>query len=124
MNLAEGFVLGLVFQLAHVVEGTDFPHPDKQGNIQEAWAVHQMMTTANFASKSRTAHFLCGGLNLQIEHHLFPRICHIHYKALSGIVKTTAMEFNLPYNENRSFFSALRSHYYVLKRMGRMEEST
>jgi len=123
MNIAEGLVLGLVFQLAHVVEGTDFPDPDSQGNIQEAWAVHQMMTTANFASKSRIAHFLCGGLNLQIEHHLFPKICHIHYKALSGIVKATALEFNLPYNENRTFYTALKSHYFVLKRMGRMPDS-
>lgn len=122
MNLAEGYVLGLVFQLAHVVEGTDFPHPDNEGNIQEAWATHQMLTTANFASKSRLAQFLCGGLNLQIEHHLFPKICHIHYKNLSGIVKKTALEFGLPYHENRNFFSALRSHYFVLKKMGRMEK--
>src|SRR3546814_16642601 len=82
--------MGLVCQLAHVVEDTNFPHPDVRGNIQESWAVHQMMTTANFASQSNLAHFLCGGLNLQIEHHLFPRICHIHYKGLSGIVKETA----------------------------------
>ncbi|WP_225975162.1 fatty acid desaturase family protein [Anseongella ginsenosidimutans] len=122
MNFAEGYVLGLVFQLAHVVEDTNFPHPDSEGNIQEAWAVHQMMTTANFAGRSNLAHFLCGGLNLQIEHHLFPKICHIHYKGLSGIVKETALEFGLPYHENRNFFSALRSHYFLLKRMGKMEE--
>lgn len=119
MNIAEGLVMGLVFQLAHVVEGTDFPHPDEEGNIMEAWAVHQMRTTANFARRSKLANFLCGGLNLQIEHHLFPQICHIHYRDISKIVKHTAKEFNLPYHENKTFFAALKSHYLVLKKMGK-----
>ncbi len=119
MNLAEGVVLGLVFQLAHVVENTEIRHPNEENNVEEAWAVHQLRTTANFASKSRLASFLCGGLNLQVEHHLFPKVCHIHYRKISDIVKQTAVEFNLPYNENRTFFSALRSHYFFLKKLGR-----
>ena len=119
MNLAEGLVLGLVFQLAHVVEDVKITYPNEENNIEEAWAVHQMITTANFASKSKLAAFLCGGLNQQVEHHLFPKICHIHYPKISDIVKRTAAEFNLPYNENKSFFSALRSHYFFLKKLGR-----
>ncbi|RYE38239.1 MAG: acyl-CoA desaturase, partial [Sphingobacteriales bacterium] len=77
MQLSQGLVLGLVFQLAHVVEGTEFPQPDTHGNIEEAWAAHQLMTTANFSGDSKIAAFLCGGLNRQIEHHIFPKICHI-----------------------------------------------
>jgi linoleoyl-CoA desaturase len=119
MHLAEGLVLGLVFQLAHVVEGTDFPYPDEQGNIEEAWAIHQMRTTANFARKSWLANFLCGGLNMQIEHHLFPKICHIHYRPISDIVKQTAEEFNVPYIESKTFGGALRSHYTMLKKLGK-----
>ena len=119
MNIAEGLVLGLVFQLAHVVEDTEVRHTNEDDNMEEAWAVHQMRTTANFASNNKVASFLCGGLNMQIEHHLFPKICHIHYRKISGIVKATALEFNLQYNENKSFFTALRSHYYFLKRLGR-----
>lgn len=119
MHMAEGLVLGLVFQLAHVVEGTDFPYPNEKGNIEEAWAVHQMRTTANFARKSKIAEFLCGGLNMQVEHHLFPKVCHIHYRKLSEIVKATAEEFNVPYIEQPSFYSALKSHYKILKQMGR-----
>lgn len=119
LHFVEGVVLGLVFQLAHVVEGTAFPLPDETGDIQEAWAVHQMQTTANFSPRSGLASFLCGGLNRQIEHHLFPRICHIHYPALAAIVKQTALEFEVPYLENPSFAGALRSHYRVLHRMGR-----
>jgi len=118
MNLAEGLVLGLVFQLAHVVEDTEIVETDGN-NIENAWAVHQLMTTANFAPTNKLANFLCGGLNLQVEHHLFPKICHVHYRKLSPIVQQTARDFNLPYHVNRSFFSALHSHYQFLKRMGR-----
>lgn len=118
MNFAEGLVLGLVFQLAHLVENTSFPNPQENENIEEAWAQHQMRTTANFARKSSLATFLCGGLNFQIEHHLFPKICHIHYPAISELVKTTALEFGLPYHENETFFRALRSHYNFLKKAG------
>jgi linoleoyl-CoA desaturase len=119
MQLAQGLVLGLVFQLAHVVEGTSFPYPTVEGNIEEAWAVHQMQTTANFACKSKVAAFFCGGLNRQIEHHLFPKICHIHYPAISSIVKKTALEFNLPYIESTTFLGALKSHYRMLKKLGK-----
>lgn len=119
MQFAQGLVLGLVFQLAHVVEGTDFPFPDQQGNIEEAWAEHQMRTTANFAVDSKVAAFICGGLNRQIEHHLFPKICHIHYPAIGGIVKQTALEFGLPYIESPTFGSALVSHYKTLRRLGK-----
>ncbi|TGE27089.1 fatty acid desaturase family protein [Hymenobacter metallicola] len=119
LHFVEGLVLGLVFQLAHVVEGTAFPLPDEQGEIQEAWAVHQLQTTANFSPRSKLASFLCGGLNRQIEHHLFPRICHIHYPALAVIVRDTAQEFGLPYLENPSFVGALQSHYRMLYKLGR-----
>ena len=119
MHLAGGLVLGLVFQLAHVVEGTEFPYPDENNTIEEAWAVHQMRTTANFACNSRIVNFLCGGLNFQVEHHLFPRICHIHYPALSAIVRETAREHNVPYLENPTFGGALQSHYRMLKKLGK-----
>ncbi|WP_262152240.1 fatty acid desaturase family protein [Chryseobacterium foetidum] len=119
LHIAEGLTMGLVFQLAHVVEGTDFPVPDDKGYIEEAWAEHQMRTTANFATHNKIAAFFLGGLNRQIEHHLFPKVCHIHYGEISVIVKKTALEFNLPYNENKSFLSALRSHFITLKRFGK-----
>ncbi|QMU28473.1 fatty acid desaturase family protein [Adhaeribacter radiodurans] len=118
LHLAEGLTLGLVFQLAHVVEGTDFPTPNEEGNMEEAWANHQMRTTANFATDNKMAGFLLGGLNRQIEHHLFPKVCHIHYPAISKIVKQTAHEFNLPYIESPTFWAALKSHYRMLKKFG------
>ncbi|MFP9098812.1 fatty acid desaturase family protein [Flavobacterium sp. RHBU_24] len=116
MHFAQGFTMGLVFQLAHVVEGTDFPAPGEDGNIEEAWAVHQMRTTANFASDCRFAAFFLGGLNRQVEHHLFPKVCHIHYAKIGRIVKQTALEFNVPYIESPTFAAALKSHYRILKK--------
>ncbi len=119
MMATEGFVLGLVFQLAHVVEDVEFPEPNAENNIEEVWAIHQLQTTANFSRKSWLATFLCGGLNYQVEHHLFPNICHIHYPELSHIVKKTADEYGIIYNENETFFSALKSHYNMLDKFGK-----
>jgi linoleoyl-CoA desaturase len=119
LHITEGLTMGLVFQLAHVVEGTSFPFPNSSGQIEEAWAEHQMHTTANFATQNKLAAFFLGGLNRQIEHHLFPKVCHIHYGEISLIVKRTALEFDLPYIENKSFLSALRSHFATLKRYGK-----
>lgn len=119
MHLAEGLVMGMVFQLAHVVEGTDFPVPNAEGNVEEAWAEHQMRTTANFAPESAITAFFLGGLNRQIEHHLFPKVCHIHYPAIAAIVRQTAEEFHLPYIESPTFSSALLSHYRILRKFGK-----
>lgn len=119
LHIVEGLTLTIIFQLAHVVEQTDFPVPDTKGNILNTWAVHQMYTTANFARKSRLVSYLCGGLNFQVEHHLFPKICHVHYPAIAPIVKQTAEEYNLPYNENESLGSALASHCRLMKDFGK-----
>ena len=121
LHMAQGLTMGLVFQLAHVVEGTTFPITNAEGNMEEAWAEHQMRTTANFATQCPISAFFLGGLNRQIEHHLFPKICHVHYGRISTIVKQTALEFGLPYHENTTFLSALRSHYRILKKMGQPE---
>ncbi len=119
MHFVTGLILGLVFQLAHVVEGPEFPMPNYEGDIENAWAIHQMQTTANFATNSWAANFLCGGLNMQIEHHLFPKVCHTHYTALQPIVKETALEFGVPYYENETFWGALKSHQVALRKFGK-----
>lgn len=119
MQIAKGFVLGLVFQLAHIVEELDFPDAHVSGCMEDAWAAHQLRTTANFGRFSWITSFLCGGLNMQIEHHLFPKICHTHYAAISTIVAKTAHEFGLPYYENPTFGKALASHYRMLRRFGK-----
>jgi len=118
MQMMVGFALAIVFQLAHVVEGPAFPKADADGMLSHTWAEHQLHTTANFSTGGALATFLTGGLNHQIEHHLFPKISHTHYGALSEIVRQTAAEHGLPYHENRSFFSAVGSHIRTMRRFG------
>ncbi|WP_025764770.1 fatty acid desaturase family protein [Dyadobacter tibetensis] len=123
MHGTAGMILSTVFQMAHVVEGTDQPIPDHQGCIENAWAVHQLQTTSNFAGKNRILSWYIGGLDYQIEHHLFPSISHVHYRALSPIVKQTALEFGYLYNAKGDFVSALGSHVRMLKEMGKTKLS-
>ena len=118
--LLKSIILTVVFQLAHTVEGTSHPRPDANGNIENDWAIHQMNTTVNFSRNSRLLSWYVGGLNFQIEHHLFPRVCHVHYPAISGIVKETAAEYGIPYLENETFGQAVRSHIATLHRFGRL----
>ncbi|HET9432745.1 MAG TPA: fatty acid desaturase, partial [Chitinophagaceae bacterium] len=114
-----GFVLSIVFQLAHTVEHTAFVLPDADtGKIEEEWAIHQVKTTANFATKNKIVTWLVGGLNFQVEHHLFPKISHIHYPAISKIVKQVCQEYGIGYIEYPKVRYAIASHVSFLKRMG------
>jgi linoleoyl-CoA desaturase len=115
-----GLVISVVFQLAHVVQGTQFHTVQEQsGDSKQAWAIHQLKTTANFGTSSRFLHWLLGGLNFQIEHHLFPRISHIHYPQVSRFVRETCREYNIAYIEYTSMFKAIASHLLHLKKLGR-----
>ena len=113
-----GFILAIIFQPAHVSEGLEFPLANEKGDIEEEWTVHQLRTTANFAKNSKIFSYYVGGLNFQVEHHLFPTICHVHYKKLSDIVKSTAEEFGVPYNSTKTFVGALVEHWKHLRRLG------
>jgi len=119
MHFTCGVILGIVFQTAHVVTKTAFPLPDENGNIENNWAIHQLATTADFAPKSSLLSWLIGGLNYQVEHHLFPNISHVHYKQISKIVKESAQKFGLPYHVHPTFLSAIWSHARMLKFLGR-----
>lgn len=120
MHFIAGIVLTLIFQLAHTVEGTSHPLADENDSIENNWAIHQMHTTVNFSRKNKFISWYVGGLNFQIEHHLFPTICHVHYPQISEIVKQTAFEFNVPYLENKSFAEAIASHFKTLIRFGKL----
>ncbi|HEU5053070.1 MAG TPA: acyl-CoA desaturase [Hanamia sp.] len=122
LHFCEGITMAIIFMLAHEVEETQFPLPDERGNIMNSWAVHQLYTTADFGRGNKLLSFFCGGLNFQVEHHLFPRICHVHYKPISDIVKETAEEYSLRYNTNHSFGGAIRSHVRFLKNLGKEDK--
>jgi linoleoyl-CoA desaturase len=117
MHLLSGFILSIVFQPAHVMEHNDFPMAE-EGSVENHFAVHQLLTTTNFAPKSRVFSWYVGGLNFQVEHHLFPQICHIHYKKIAPIVERTAKEFGIPYHSEPTFARAIYVHAKMLKQLG------
>ncbi len=119
MHYTAGLILSIVFQLAHVVEETETPLPDEGGTMKNSWAIHQLFTTANFSTKNKIVNWFTGGLNHQVEHHIFPNISHVHYNKIAKIVKQTAKEFNLPYNEYKSTRKAIISHFKHLKELGK-----
>jgi linoleoyl-CoA desaturase len=117
-SFTQAMTLSLVFQLAHCVEEADFPMPRKDtGRMATPWAVHQVETTVDFARGNRLLSWFLGGLNFQIEHHLVPHICHVHYPAIAKIVEETCREFGLRYVANKSFLGGLVSHFRWLRRM-------
>lgn len=121
MHFFTGIAISTVFQTAHVMPSSEFPVPDEKGLIANDWSIHQLATTSNFSPKSRIFSWFIGGLNYQIEHHLLPNVCHIHYKKLSKIVAETAAEYGIPYNTKRTFIAAVWDHARMLRQLGRME---
>ena len=121
LHIVMGITLSLVFQLAHVVENTEFENValDETKHVETAWAEHEVRTTSNFAMGNPVISWFVGGLNFQIEHHLFPRVSHIHYPAISKIVMQKCKEYNLPYNKYDTLFGAVASHFRVMKFLGK-----
>jgi linoleoyl-CoA desaturase len=114
MGLVAGFVLSIVFQLAHTVEHTHFPQPVQgTGKMEDEWAIHQIKTTANFATRNKVISWFVGGLNFQIEHHLFPRISHVQ------IIRKACEDFNIQYVEYPKMRQAVASHVSYLKQLGK-----
>lgn len=117
-SVTSGLILSIVFQLAHTVEETAFPLPVQPVNkIQDEWALHQLKTTANFATKNKIITWFTGGLNYQVEHHLFPKISHVHYPEISKIIKKKCADLGLPYIEHKKMTTAIASHIAYLKRL-------
>lgn len=118
LHFCSGLALAVIFQPAHLMEEVEYPNPTDEGKMKYSWIVHQLYTTTNYAGNNPIVNWYGGGLNFQIEHHLFPHICHVHYKGIAPIVEETAKEFNLPYYSYPTFFGALAAHTHQLKMLG------
>jgi len=117
-NISCGRILSIVFQMAHVMPNTEFPSPDEKGKINRNWALHQLATTTNFATRNRFLSWWIGGLNFQREHHVFPKISHVHYPAINKILKNLCIEFGVPNLEYGTFREAKKAHFSYLKDLG------
>jgi linoleoyl-CoA desaturase len=116
--MMQGVIMSVVFQLAHCVEEAEFPMQDEEAGIMDrTWAVHQIYTTVDFARGNTIITWYMGGLNYQVEHHLYPGICHINYPAMSRIVEETCKEYGVPYSAHSGFLDGLRSHYNWLREL-------
>ena len=114
-----GNALSTTFQLAHCNDAAEFtPWPREGASLPDSWAEQQLATTVNFARGNRLLTWYTGALNHQIEHHLFPRVCHVHYPALSRIVQDVCERRGIRYRDHGGVLDALRSHVTHLKRMG------
>lgn len=118
MHVITGTLVSIVFQIAHIMPATDFPLPNEQGMMKNEWYRHQFATTSNFAPRSKLLFWLIGGLNYQVEHHVLPDVCHVHYKKLTKIVAKTAQEFDMPYHVKKSIFQAIKDHIKMLRFLG------
>ncbi|NEN23950.1 acyl-CoA desaturase [Cryomorpha ignava] len=121
MHVITGLSVSIVFQTAHVMPDLDYPIPTNTGVIDNDWAIHQMATTTNFSPNSRFLSWCIGGLNYQVEHHLFPNICHVHYKEVSKIVAEVAAEYGVPYHVKKTFSRAIVDHLGMLRSLGHMD---
>ncbi len=117
MHLLPGLVFALIFQVTHIYEGTTFPKPDENGDIDNNYALHVLETTADFSRHNKPGSWFMGGINIHVIHHIFPKVCHVHYPVLTKILKQTCDDFGIEYQENADFFTALKKHYQILKRL-------
>jgi linoleoyl-CoA desaturase len=118
MHLVTGLLVSTVFQIAHIMPANEFPLPDKEGAMSEDWYTHQLVTTTNFAPKNKLLFWLLGGLNFQVEHHVLPDVCHVHYQEMATIVAATAREFGIPYHVKKTMWQAILDHIKMLKALG------
>jgi linoleoyl-CoA desaturase len=121
LHFVTGLSISLVFQTAHIMPEVAFPQANEFGVVEGERMLHQLATTSNYSEKNHFFSWLIGGLNYQVEHHLFPDICHVHYRKIAPIVKATAAEFNIPYYSKKTFFDALKAHAKMLHQLGTME---
>jgi linoleoyl-CoA desaturase len=117
--LTVGLVMGVVFQLAHINDQAAFPEPvGSPQHVDNEWAVHQVETTADFAPHNGPLSFYIGGLNYQVEHHLYPHICHLDYPRIAPIVRATCEEFGIRYNCYTTWRQAFAAHWNELRLLG------
>ena len=118
---AVGFLLGVVFQSAHIVEGAEFAETGSRPPYQ--WHEWQVRSSLDFSHGSgplsRLLRWYIGGLDHQTEHHLFPRVPHTAYPLIAPVVSAVCAEYQIPRNVQPSFHSAVASHFRHIRAMGR-----
>ena len=113
-HVVAGLLLSTVVVLGHCVEGAEYTAPDENGIIQNSFMQHEWNATYDCSTNSRLLHWITGGLNTHLAHHLFPKLCHCHYLAVTKIIKEHCAEHNVKY-QHYSFGDAIVSHLNFLR---------
>ena len=119
LHILPGLTFALMFQVTHVYDGTHYPLPDDEGNIENNYALHVVETTADFSRTNKIGTWLMGGINIHVIHHIFPTVCHVHYPALTEILRETCEDFGIEYKEHKTFWQAIKTHYRMLKHLSK-----
>jgi linoleoyl-CoA desaturase len=122
MHFVAGLYLSCIFQPAHIVESSAFSLPvltDGDKRMEHSWAIHEVANTTDFAPNNKLLSWFVGGLNFQIEHHLFTDICSVHYPRIAHLVRSVMADYEIPYHVQPTFFKALKEHAKMLKKLGR-----
>ena len=119
IHIIPGAIFAFMFQVTHVFDGTCYPVPDKDGSIENNYAIHVLETTADFSRKNPIHNWWMGCINIHVIHHVLPKVCHVHYPPLTKILKETADEFGVRYQENKTFGVALKKHMKMLKHLSK-----
>ena len=121
-HVVMGLLLAVFTQLAHINDAVAFPALGRAPRADD-WAAHQVRTTANFATRNPLVNWFAGGLNFQIEHHLFPHLPHTRYPAISVMVREVTQQFGLPYLEYPTIGQAIAAHVRLLHRLSLPDEA-
>jgi linoleoyl-CoA desaturase len=120
MHACVSLFISFTFLISHYCMEVQMPTVSKNGAIENSWMRHQVEISADFHAESKWAIHLFGGFNTHVAHHLFPAVCHVHYPALTRIIKSTLTDHAIAYHEF-NFFKGIRSHFRLLKKLSRRD---
>ena len=121
MHFIASVLLSTIFQTGHILPDSAYPLPDENGNLEDNWIVHQLKVTSDYAPNNKFLIWFLGGLNYHAVHHLFPNICHVHYKKISSIIKEVADKHGVTYRIQPTFLKAIGKHAKMLKLLGQKQ---
>ncbi|MGE0633136.1 MAG: fatty acid desaturase [Pseudobdellovibrionaceae bacterium] len=121
-HLLTSFLLLVLFAMSHISLDSHYVPTGKDGKVSHSFLEHQLLTSVDYNSQSPTMGFFLGGFNNHVAHHMFPVICSVHCIPITRMIAETAAKHNLPYRE-MGFWSLLKSHYGLMKELGRLPDS-
>ena len=116
----QGIVLAATFAVSHNVAEAKVPEETDGAAAERDWGRQQVLTSADWGGV--VGNFFTGGLNLQVEHHLFPAICFVHYPAIARIVADECRRRDVPYFIYPTLPSILKRFVAFMAAMGVAEQ--